>query len=275
MTRGTRPPVPGVPSVETMTAIRARNLRKEFRRRGRTTVALDDVSLHVEIGEIVGLLGRNGAGKSTTVDLISGLRAPDAGTVRVLDHDPRTDRAKVRGVLGVQLQQPRLHDALTVLELVRLHRSFYPTGREPDELIEAMGLTGSRRTRFSDLSGGQMQRTSIAVALVGNPRVVILDELTTGLDPEARRGMLDLVRGLRDDGTTVLLVSHHMDEVEKLCDRAVVLEAGRVVAANTPAGLAADAGPSPPAHLRNASAARCRATASAPATSSASFCGPS
>ncbi len=252
MTRGTRPPVPGVPSVETMTAIRARNLRKEFRRRGRTTVALDDVSLHVEVGEIVGLLGRNGAGKSTTVDLISGLRAPDAGTVRVLDHDPRTDRAKVRGVLGVQLQQPRLHDALTVLELVRLHRSFYPTGREPDELIEAMGLTGSRRTRFSDLSGGQMQRTSIAVALVGNPRVVILDELTTGLDPEARRGMLDLVRGLRDDGTTVLLVSHHMDEVEKLCDRAVVLEAGRVVAANTPAGLAADAGLAPDAGLEEA-----------------------
>ena len=252
MTRGTRPPVPGVPSVETMTAIRARNLRKEFRRRGRTTVALDDVSLHVEVGEIVGLLGRNGAGKSTTVDLISGLRAPDAGTVRVLDHDPRTDRAKVRGVLGVQLQQPRLHDALTVRELVRLHRSFYPTGREPDELIEAMGLTDSRRTRFSDLSGGQMQRTSIAVALVGNPRVVILDELTTGLDPEARRGMLDLVRGLRDDGTTVLLVSHHMDEVEKLCDRVVVLDAGRVVAANTPAGLAADAGLAPDAGLEEA-----------------------
>lgn len=235
-----------------MTAIRATNLRKEFRRRGRTTVAVDDVGLHVEIGEIVGLLGRNGAGKSTTVDLVSGLRAPDAGTVRVLGHDPRTDRAKVRGVLGVQLQQPRLHDALTVRELVRLHRAFHPTGRDPDELIEAVGLTDSRRTRFADLSGGQMQRTSIAVALVGDPRVVILDELTTGLDPEARRGMLDLVRGLRDDGTTVLLVSHHMDEVEKLCDRAVVLEAGRVVAANTPAGLAADAGLAPDAGLEEA-----------------------
>ncbi|WP_277211610.1 ABC transporter ATP-binding protein [Isoptericola croceus] len=235
-----------------MTAIRATNLRKEFRRRGRTTVAVDDVSLHVEVGEIVGLLGRNGAGKSTTVDLVSGLRAPEAGTVRVLGHDPRADRAKVRGVLGVQLQQPRLHDALTVREVVRLHRSFYPTGREPDELIEAMGLTDSRSTPFADLSGGQMQRTSIAVALVGNPRVVILDELTTGLDPEARRGMLDLVRGLREDGTTVLLVSHHMDEVEKLCDRAVVLDAGRVVAENTPAGLAVDAGLAPDAGLEEA-----------------------
>lgn len=241
MTGGTRARGGTAPSVVAMTAIRATNLHKEYRRRGRTTVAVDDVSLHVEVGEIVGLLGRNGAGKSTTVDLVSGLRAADDGTVRVLGHDPRVDRAKVRGVLGVQLQQPRLHDALTVRELVRLHRSFYPTGRDPDELVEAMGLADRRDTRFEKLSGGQMQRVSIAVALVGNPRVVILDELTTGLDPEARRGMLDLVRGLREDGTTVLLVSHHMDEVEKLCDRAIVLDAGRVIADNTPAGLVTDA----------------------------------
>ncbi|WP_407317315.1 ABC transporter ATP-binding protein [Isoptericola halotolerans] len=224
-----------------MTAIRATHLHKEYRRRGRTTVAADDVSLRIEVGEIVGLLGRNGAGKSTVVSLVSGLRAADTGTVSVLGHDPRADRAKVRGVLGVQLQEPQLQDALTVGELVRLHRSFYPTGRDPGELVEAMGLGDQHETRFGNLSGGQRQRTSIAVALVGNPRVVILDELTTGLDPEARRGMLDLVRGLREDGTTVLLVSHHMDEVEKLCDRAIVLDAGRVVADNTPAGLVTDA----------------------------------
>jgi ABC-2 type transport system ATP-binding protein len=241
MTPGTRDAGTPLPSVVAMTAIRARNVHKEYHRRGRTTVAVDDVSLHVEVGEIVGLLGRNGAGKSTVVNLVSGLRAADTGTVSVLGHDPRADRAKVRGVLGVQLQEPQLHDALTVDELVGLHRSFYPTGRDPDELVEAMGLGDQRETRFGNLSGGQRQRTSIAVALVGNPRVVILDELTTGLDPEARRGMLDLVRGLREDGTTVLLVSHHMDEVEKLCDRAVVLDAGRVVADNTPAGLVTDA----------------------------------
>ncbi|MEN5072595.1 ABC transporter ATP-binding protein [Isoptericola cucumis] len=224
------------------TAIEATALHKTYRRRGRTTVAVDDVGLRVEVGEIVGLLGRNGAGKSTTVELVAGLRSPDRGVARVLGLDPRADRATVRGVLGVQLQTPRLHDALTVRELVRLHRSFYPAGRDPDALIEAVGLTDSRDTRFEKLSGGQQQRTSVAVALVGDPRVVILDELTTGLDPEARRGMLAMVRRLREDGVTVLLVSHHMDEVERLCDRAVVLDAGRVVAEGTPAALVAQAG---------------------------------
>jgi ABC-2 type transport system ATP-binding protein len=252
VTTGTRPGGPAVPSVSAMTAIRATNLRKTYRRRGATTVAVADVSLHVEVGEIVGLLGRNGAGKSTIVDLVAGLRRPDAGTVSVLGHDPRADRAKVRGVLGVQLQDAQLHDALTVRELVRLHRSFFPTGRDPDELIDAMGLADRRNTRFAKLSGGQQQRTSIAVALVGEPRVVILDELTTGLDPEARRGMLDLVLDLRENGTTVLLVSHHMDEVERLCDRAVVLDAGRVVAENSPAGLVTDAGLEPGARLEDA-----------------------
>ena len=251
MTTGTRGAHVAVHSVVAMastspttasTAIEATALHKTYRRRGRTTVAVDDVGLRVEVGEIVGLLGRNGAGKSTTVELVAGLRSPDRGATRVLGLDPRADRATVRGVLGVQLQTPRLHDALTVRELVRLHRSFHPDGRDPDALIEAVGLTDSRDTRFEKLSGGQQQRTSVAVALVGDPRVVILDELTTGLDPEARRGMLAMVRRLREDGVTVLLVSHHMDEVERLCDRAVVLDAGRVVAEGTPAALVAQAG---------------------------------
>ncbi|WP_166848928.1 ABC transporter ATP-binding protein [Isoptericola sp. BMS4] len=225
-----------------MTAISVTHLHKAYRRRRRTTVAVDDVSLTVDEGEIVGLLGRNGAGKSTTVETVAGLRTPDRGEVRVLGLDPRADRARVRGVLGVQLQEPRLHDALTVRELVRLHRSFHRAGRDPDELIDAVGLTDARDTRVEKLSGGQQQRTSVAAALVGDPRVVILDELTSGLDPEARHGMLSMVQGIRAAGVTVLLVSHHMDEVERLCDRAVVLDAGRVVASGSPAGLVAEAG---------------------------------
>ncbi len=238
-----------------MDAIRTQRLRKTYRRRGRgrgRTVAVDDLDLTVVSGEVMGLLGRNGAGKTTAVEMIAGLRTPDRGQVRVLGLDPRTDRARVRGVLGVQLQAPRLHDALTVRELVRLHRSFYPTGRDPDELIDALGLGEVRGTRFEKLSGGQQQRTSVAVALVGAPRVVVLDELTTGLDPEARRGMWGLVRGLRDDGVTVLLVSHHMDEVERLCDRVTVLDGGRVVARGTPASLVADARLAPGAGLEEA-----------------------
>lgn len=269
MTGGTRAPTAGVPSVEDVDAIRAHRLRKSYRRRGRgggRVVAVDDLDLTVGSGEVVGLLGRNGAGKTTVVEMISGLRAPDRGRVRVLGLDPRADRARVRGVLGVQLQAPRLHDALTVRELVRLHRSFYPAGRDPDELIDALGLGEVRDTRFEKLSGGQQQRTSVAVALVGAPRVVVLDELTTGLDPEARRAMWALVQDLRDGGASVLLVSHHMDEVERLCDRVTVLDAGRVVARGTPTSLVARAGLGPGAGLEEAFLALTERTAPVPST---------
>lgn len=205
-------------------------------------VAVDEVSLSIDAGEIFGILGRNGAGKTTTVELIAGLRRPDRGTVRVLGLDTRRDRARLRQVLGVQLQESHLHAALTVGELVRLYRSFYPAPLDAGELIESVGLTGSRRTRFAALSGGQQQRLSIALALVGRPRVVILDELTNGLDPEARRQMWSTVEGLRDSGVTVLLVSHAMEEVERLCDRVALLDAGRVVALDSPAGLVRGAG---------------------------------
>ncbi|WP_084960322.1 ABC transporter ATP-binding protein [Thermoactinospora rubra] len=205
-------------------------------------VAVEEVSLSVATGEIFGILGRNGAGKTTTVELIAGLRKPDRGAVRVLGLDVRRDRARLRQVLGVQLQNATLPSALTVTELVRLFGSFYPDPLPPGELIESVGLTASGRTRFEKLSGGQQQRLSIALALVGRPRVVILDELTTGLDPEARRQMWATVERLRESGVTVLLVSHAMEEVERLCDRVALLDAGRVVALDSPSGLVRRAG---------------------------------
>ncbi|WP_026932137.1 ABC transporter ATP-binding protein [Glycomyces tenuis] len=221
-----------------MPAIEVRGLRKRYG----DTLAVDDVSLSVETGEIYGVLGRNGAGKTTTVETIAGLRRPDGGTVRVLGLDPLRDRNRLRQVLGVQLQEAELHSALTVRELMRLYRSFYREGADPEELIERVGLTEQRRTRFEALSGGQAQRLNIALALLGLPRAVILDELTTGLDPDARRQMWAMVEGLRDDGVTVVLVSHHMEEVERLCDRLALLDRGRVVAVDSPAGLVSRAG---------------------------------
>ncbi|MEO3802212.1 ABC transporter ATP-binding protein [Nonomuraea sp. B1E8] len=223
---------------ETDTTVEAANLRKRYG----DTVAVDDVSLRVGTGEILGILGGNGAGKTTTVEMIAGLRTPDSGRVRVLGLDPGRDRARLRQVLGVQLQEAQLHHALTVAELIGLFHSFYPHPRPVEEVLELVGLTDRRTTRFEKLSGGQQQRLSIAVALVGRPRVVILDELTTGLDPRTRRRMWAAVERLRDERVTVLLVSHAMEEVERLCDRVALLDAGRLVALDTPAGLVARTG---------------------------------
>ncbi|MFB8230784.1 ABC transporter ATP-binding protein [Cellulosimicrobium sp. NPDC055967] len=225
-----------------MDAVDARNLTKHYRRRGGTTTVVDDVSLVAVEGEVLGILGPNGAGKTTTVEMVAGVRRPDHGSVRVLGLDPFTDRAAVRQVLGVQLQSGFLHGALTVRELAHLYRTFYPAGRDPDELVATLGLEEQRDVRYERLSGGQQQRVAIVLALVGDPRVVILDELTTGLDPQARRQVWGVVEGLRDGGATVLLVSHLMEEVERLCDRVTLIESGRVVAHDTPAGLVASAG---------------------------------
>ncbi|MET8989572.1 ABC transporter ATP-binding protein [Nonomuraea wenchangensis] len=219
-------------------AVVAERLHKRYRAK----VAVEDISLSVAAGEIFGILGRNGAGKTTTVEMIAGLRRPDRGTVHVLGLDVRHDRARLRQVLGVQLQEATLHGSLTVTELIRLYATFYPHPLPIGELIESVGLTDSARTRFVNLSGGQQQRLSIALALVGRPRVVILDELTTGLDPEARRHMWATVERLRESGVTILLVSHAMEEVERLCDRVALLDAGRVVALDTPSGLVERAG---------------------------------
>ncbi|MGW2094307.1 ABC transporter ATP-binding protein [Promicromonospora sukumoe] len=222
----------GVPAIE------AEGLVKRYRDK----VAVDGLSLRVDVGEVLGILGTNGAGKTTTVEMIAGARRPDRGSVRLLGLDPWRDRARVRQVLGVQLQQAYLHGALTVAELLGLYRSFYPDPRPADELLDLVGLEDQRRVRFEKLSGGQQQRLSIALALVGRPRIVILDELTTGLDPRARRRMWATVEHLRDEGVTVVLVSHAMEEVERLCDRVALLDAGRLVDVGTPAALTARAG---------------------------------
>lgn len=220
------------------TAIEAIGLQKKYA----GVVAVADVSLTIHTGEVFGVLGANGAGKTTTMEMIAGLRTPDSGLIRVLGLDPQRDRAKLRQVLGVQLQEATLHGALTVAELIGLYRSFYPRPRPAAELIELVGLTEQQRTRFELLSGGQQQRLSIALALAGRPRVVILDELSTGLDPRARRQIWRTVEQLREDGVTVLLVSHAMEEIEQLCDRIALLDAGRVIATGTPAAVVARSG---------------------------------
>ncbi|WP_433673686.1 ABC transporter ATP-binding protein [Microbacterium gorillae] len=199
--------------------------------------ALTDLTLQVEVGETVGILGNNGAGKTTALELFAGLRSPDSGLIEVFGLDPRRRQDEIRQVLGVQLQQANLHGALTVGELVTLYRSFYPNPRSRDELLDMVGLRENRHTRFEKLSGGQQQRVSIALALAGRPRAVILDELTTGLDPRARRHMWDTIEQLKDEGVSVLLVSHTMEEVARLCDRIALLDAGRVIATGTPGAV--------------------------------------
>jgi ABC-2 type transport system ATP-binding protein len=199
---------------------------------------VDGVSFTVEEGEIFGILGPNGAGKTTTVESIAGLRTPDSGTIRVLGLDPRRDRAEVHQRLGVQLQKSELPERITVWEALDLYSSFYDKPANW-ELIEELGLAEKRHAAFRHLSGGQKQRLSIALALVGNPKIAVLDELTTGLDPHARRETWQLIEDVRARGVTVLLVTHFMEEAERLCDRLAVIDAGRVVALDTPAGIVA------------------------------------
>ncbi len=202
------------------------------------TVAVDDVSFAVADGEIFGILGRNGAGKTTTVECIEGLRTPDRGAISVLGLDPRRDRAELTQRLGAQLQDSQLPDRLQVAEALELYSSFYRAPADWRELMDVLGLAGKSKTRFGQLSGGQKQRLSIALALVGNPQVVVLDELTTGLDPQARRDTWALIESVRDRGVTIVLVTHFMEEAERLCDRVALIDAGRVVAMDTPAALA-------------------------------------
>ncbi|WOX12686.1 ABC transporter ATP-binding protein [Streptomyces sp. N50] len=208
-------------------------LRKSYG--GRAVV--DGVSFAVEEGEIFGILGPNGAGKTTTVECVEGLRVPDAGRVRVAGLDPVADHEEVARVLGAQLQESELQAKLTVREALELYASFYPRPAEWQPLAERLGLTAKLTTRFAKLSGGQKQRLFIALALIGNPRVVVLDELTTGLDPRARRDTWQLIEDVRASGVTVLLVTHFMEEAQRLCDRIAVIDKGRVAALDTPDGL--------------------------------------
>lgn len=221
-----------------MTIIEVEALSKRYG----DTLAVDDVSFSVEEQMIFGILGRNGAGKTTLVECIEGLRVSDEGRVSVMGLDPRHERHQVREVLGAQLQQTKLPDRLRVGEILRLFRSFYREGEDPDQLLEVLGLSDKRHTYAQDLSGGQQQRVSVALALISAPRIVVLDELTTGLDPQARRETWQFIERIRDRGVTIVLVSHFMDEVERLCDRVAIMDGGQLVALDTPAGLVRHAG---------------------------------
>ncbi|MFL5712970.1 MAG: ABC transporter ATP-binding protein [Chloroflexota bacterium] len=218
-----------------MNVIEVTDLRKHYGSRK----AVDGVSFEVEEGEIFGILGPNGAGKTTTVESIAGLRTPDSGTISVLGLDPRRDRDRLRTLVGVQLQESELPERITVREAVELFASFYADPADPRELIGDLGLDDKRGAAYKNLSGGQKQRLSIALALVGRPKVAILDELSTGLDPQARRETWHLIESIRDRGVTIVLVTHLMEEAERLADRVAVFGAGRVIALDTPAGIVA------------------------------------
>ncbi|GAA4231651.1 ABC-2 type transport system ATP-binding protein [Streptosporangium album] len=199
--------------------------------------AVDGVSLKVEQGEIFGIAGPNGAGKTTIVECASGLRRRDGGTLRVLGLDPQSDRRTLLQRVGVQLQEAALPDAIKVGEALRMYASLYDNPGNWRELMDEWGLADKERTGFAALSGGWKQRLFIALALVGNPEVVFLDELTTGLDPSARRMTWGLIRTMRERGVTVVLVTHFMDEAEALCDRIAIIDHGRVVAEGSPREL--------------------------------------
>ena len=202
-----------------------------------STVAVEDVSFEVGRGEIFGIVGPNGAGKTTTVECLAGLRRPDRGVVRVLGLDPGSEGRKLRERLGIQLQQAALPEDLKVGEALDLYASFYKGAPDWRPLLAQWGLEEKWNTRFKNLSGGQKQRLFIALSLVNEPELVLLDEITTGLDPQARRLTWDLVRGIRDGGTTVVLVTHSMEEAEELCDRVAIIDRGRVVALDSPEAL--------------------------------------
>jgi ABC-2 type transport system ATP-binding protein len=201
------------------------------------TIAVDDISFEVHQGEIFGMVGPNGAGKTTTIECLEGLRKPNAGTVRVLGVDPQVEGQALCLRVGMQLQQSNLPDRMKVWEALDLYASFYPRVIDWQELVGQLGLEEKRNTPFSKLSGGQKQRLFIALALLPDPQLVFLDELTTGLDPQARHTIWDLVRDVRSRGKTVLLTTHFMEEAEFLCDRVAILDHGRIVALDTPAAL--------------------------------------
>jgi ABC-2 type transport system ATP-binding protein len=220
--------------------IEVSHLRKTYGK----VVALDDVSFSVREDEIFGILGPNGAGKTTAVECIVGLRSPDSGTLRVLGLDPQRagEREELHARVGVQLQASALPAKLTVAEILNLYRSFYFQPADLRELIDVLGLADKRQAYYKDLSGGQKQRLSIALALIGQPKIAVLDEMTTGLDPQARRDTWELIERVRARGVTMLLVTHFMEEAERLCDRVALLDRGRVVASGSPSEVAAEAG---------------------------------
>ena len=213
--------------------VEVRNLVKQYP----GVKAVDDVSFEVHQGEIFGMVGPNGAGKTTTIECVEGLRQPDSGTIQVLGLDPLRDRYRLRERIGVQFQTATLPHRLRVWEALDLFASFYRRPVDWQPLLEQMGLAEKRNAYFAKLSGGQKQRVFIALALINNPDLAFLDELTTGLDPQARRAMWDQVRSIRERGTTVFLTTHFMEEAERLCDRVAIIDHGKIVALDTPQNL--------------------------------------
>ena len=216
-------------------ALQVRGLRKAYR----DVVAVDSLDLEIYAGECFGLLGPNGAGKTTTIEICEGLTAPDAGEVVVLGRQWGRDDDTLREFLGISLQETQFSEKLTVSETVRLFRSFYSRGAAPAEVIAMVQLQEKAAARVGQLSGGQKQRLALACALVGDPELLFLDEPTTGLDPQSRRQLWDLIDGFKSDGRSILLTTHYMDEAERLCDRVAIVDQGRIIALGTPRELIA------------------------------------
>jgi ABC-2 type transport system ATP-binding protein len=219
-------------------AVHCRGLVKRYG----DVVAVDGLDLEVHRGECFGLLGPNGAGKTTTIEILEGLLTPDAGDVQVLGMRWAHDAKRLRQRLGIQLQETQLSDKLTVEEILRLFRSFYEQGPSIDTLIAGIGLESKRKAWYSKLSGGQKQRLALACAMTGDPDLLFLDEPTTGLDPQSRRQVWDMLGGLKQQGRTILLTTHYMDEAHALCDRVAIVDRGRVIALGTPLELIASLG---------------------------------
>ncbi|HCM18850.1 MAG TPA: ABC transporter, partial [Firmicutes bacterium] len=216
-----------------LTCIKVKDLKKSYG----SLQAVDGISFEVRPGEIYGLLGPNGAGKTTTIEMLVGLRTRDSGTVDILGYDPQVAPEKVKSGIGVQLQSPAMFPRLTVLELVELFASFYQDPLPVDEVIEMVGLTEKKKAQSRKLSGGQMHRLAIALAIVSNGRIIFLDEPTTGLDPQARRNLWEVILGLKKSGKAVFLTTHYMDEAEKLCDWVAIVDQGRIIAEGHPETL--------------------------------------
>lgn len=231
-----------------MPALLVRNLRKAYK----DVVAVDGIDLEVQTGECFGLLGPNGAGKTTTIEICEGLTAADSGDVEILGMRWATEAKRLRQRLGIQLQETQLSEKLTVLETLRLFRSFFDKGLSAEDAIGLVQLDEKRNARVGGLSGGQKQRLALACALVGDPDLLFLDEPTTGLDPQARRQLWDLVEQFKSSGRTILLTTHYMDEAERLSDRVAIMDHGKIIAQGTPRELIASLGAE---HLLEISAA--------------------
>ena len=223
-------------------AIGCRGLRKEYKGRGGLVKAVDGLDLEIHRGECFGLLGPNGAGKTTTIEIFEGLLRPTSGEIVVLGMQWGEKDNELRQKIGISLQETRFTERLTVLETLVLFRSFYRKGNKPEDVMEEVGLSEKAKSWVGKLSGGQRQRLAVACALVGDPLLLFLDEPTTGLDPQSRRHLWDVIRNLRKEGRAVLLTTHYMDEAERLCDRVAVIDHGKIIALGSPAELIAGLG---------------------------------